>query len=207
MNCIAKRVHDILLGQGREERVSIEVQCAAYDKFYSECVLLCRMRHPNIVQFMGIHYGKQREYGHELTLIMESLHMDLDKCLKRYPNLQLSIKLSILLDVSQGLLHLHGRSIIHRDLTASNVLLTTGLQAKIADLGVSKILNVHPLAASKQSMIPGTLGYMPPEALTEQPQYIYAFDIFSFGVLMLYVVVQEYPQYYVCCCPGVSPVL
>ena len=196
INCIAKQIHDILLGQGREQGVNIEDKQAAYQKFYTECVLLSRMRHPNIVQFMGVHYGPQRDYGKELTLVMERLYMNLEDCLKRYKNIEMWLKVSILLDISQGLLHLHSQGIVHRDLTAPNILLTTSLHAKIADLGVSKIINVHPLAASKQSMIPGTLGYMPPEALAEIPEYGSALDVFSFGVLILFVVLQEYPQYY-----------
>ena len=194
--CIAKRIHDILLGQGREENVSLEDKRAAHQKFQQECILLSRMRHPNIVQFMGVHYGPQREYGRELTLIMECLHMSLEECLKQYPNIELWLKVSILLDVTRGLLHLHFQDIIHRDLTASNILLSSSFQAKIADLGVSKIIDVHPLAATKQSMIPGTLGYMPPEALAEIPQYSYPLDVFSFGVLMLFVIIQEFPQFY-----------
>ena len=196
ISCIAKRIHDILLGQGKEKGVNIEDKQAAYQKFYSECVLLSRMRHPNIVQFMGVYYGPQRDYGRELTLVMERLYMNLGNCLEQYQNIVTWLKVSILLDVSQGLLHLHSQGIVHRDLTAANILLTTSFHAKIADLGVSKIINVHPLAASKQSMIPGTLGYMPPEALAEIPEYGYALDIFSFGVLILFVLLQEYPQYY-----------
>ncbi len=169
---------------------------AAYEKFYQECVLLSRIRHPNIVQFMGVHYGPQKDYARELTLVMERLYMNLEDCLERYGNIETWLKVSILLDISQGLLHLHSRGIVHRDLTAPNILLTTSFHAKIADLGVSRIINVHPLAASKQSMIPGTLGYMPPEALTEIPEYGSALDVFSFGVLILFVVLQEYPQYY-----------
>ncbi len=176
--------------------MNIEDKQAAYDKFYAECVLLSRMRHPNIVQFMGVHYGPQRDYGRELTLVMERLYMNLEDCLELYQNLEMWLKISILLDVSQGLLHLHSQGIVHRDLTAANILLTTSFHAKIADLGVSKIIHVHPLAASKQSMIPGTLGYMPPEALAERPEYGSALDVFSFGVLILFVVLQEYPQYY-----------
>ncbi len=110
--------------------------------------------------------------------------------------IEMWLKISILLDVSKGLLHLHSHDIVHRDLTAPNILLTTSFHAKIADLGVSRIIDVHPLAASKQSMIPGTLGYMPPEALVETPKYGSALDVFSFGVLTLFVVLQEYPQYY-----------
>ena len=196
VSCIAKRLHDILLGQGKEEKVSLEDQQAAYDKFYHECVLLSRMRHPNIVQFMGVYYGPQRDYGRELTLVMERLYMNLEDCLEKYKNLDMWLKISILLDISQGLLHLHSQDIVHRDLTAANILLTTSFHAKIADLGVSRIIDVHPLAASKQSMIPGTLGYMPPEALAEIPKYGYALDVFSFGVIILFALLQEYPQYY-----------
>ena len=196
VKCVAKRIHDILLGQGNEEAVSLEDKCAAYEKFRRECILLSRMRHPNIVQFMGVHYGPRREYGRELTLIMECLHMNLDDCVKRYSDLPIWSKLSIFLDISQGLFHLHSQKIVHRDLTAKNILLTSSFHAKIADLGVSKIINVHPLAAFKQSKIPGTLGYMPPEALVREPCYNSPLDIFSFGVIMLFVMVQEYPEYY-----------
>ena len=194
--CIAKRIYDILLGQRGQEGVNLEDKRALYVKFYHECVLMSRIRHPNIVQFMGVHYGPQRDYGRELTLVMERLYMNLKDCLKQYKNIEMWLKVSILLDVSQGLLYLHSRGVVHRDLTAPNILLTTSFHAKIADLGVSRIIDVHPLAASKHSMIPGALGYMPPEALTEIPIYGSALDIFSFGVLILFVLLQEYPQFY-----------
>ena len=122
--------------------------------------------------------------------------MNLDECLGRYPNIDMWLKMSILLDVSHGLLHLHSQGIVHRDLTATNILLTTSFHAKIADLGVSKIISVHPLAASRATMIPGALGYMPPEVLAEIPEISYALDVFSFGVLMLFVIIQVYPQFY-----------
>ncbi len=196
ISCIAKRVHDILLGQGQHEPVSLEYKKAMYQMFYKECVILSQLRHPNIVQFIGVHYGPAREYGRELTLVMERLHIDLEQCLVQCQDIEMWLKMSILLDVSKGLLYFHSLQIIHRDLTAANVLLTNNFHAKIADLGVSKIINVHPLAASKQTMTPGTLGYMPPEALAETPEYGCALDVFSFGVLMLFVLHQEYPQYY-----------
>ena len=182
-----------MLGHGNVERLSLEDKQAAYQKFRRECVLLSRMRHPNIVQFMGVHYGPQRDYGRELTLVMERLYMNLEDCLELYQNLEMWLKISILLDVSQGLLHLHSQGIVHRDLTAPNVILTTSFHAKIADLGVSKIIQVR---GTKQTMAPGNPDYMPPEALTEDPIYGYALDIFSFGVIMLFVMTQEYPKPY-----------
>ena len=192
--CIAKRILDILVGREREQAVNYEDKQAIQLRFQQECVLLSRMRHPNIVLFIGVCYPDQNPL--DLTLIMEFLPMDLEKCLQKYPNLPLPIKLSILLDVSYGLLHLHNSSIIHRDLTAANILLTHDMRAKVADLGVSKILEVHPLRMSKQSALPGALGYMPPEALWQTPQYGAHLDIFSFGVVALFVAVQKFPQFY-----------
>ena len=132
---IAKRLHHILVTQvSRQERDSIQ------RKFVAECALLSTLRHPNVVHFVGVHYGKSKN---DLSLVMECLHTDLAKFLEGCSSaIPLSIKLSILLDVSYGLLyfHTHTPPIIHRDLSASNILLTTDLRAKIADLGVAKLL-------------------------------------------------------------------
>ena len=107
----------------------------------------------------------------------------------------LSIKLSILLDVSYGLLYFHSHTppIIHRDLSANNILLTTDLRAKIADLGVAKLLDIQTQVAFSQTKAPGSLHYMPPEALEEVPAYNCKLDIFSFRHLTLYVAGQGLP--------------
>ena len=55
-----------------------------------------------------------------------------------------------------------------------------------------------------QTACPGTLSYMPPEALEESPKYDKPLDIFSFGQLSLYVAVQQFPQVFnVTSSPGV----
>ena len=192
--CIAKRIHDILVNQevSRRERESIQ------QKFRQECVILSKLKHPNVVYFVGVHYG--RAPG-DLSLVMEKLHTDLAKCLDgavetQQDILPLSIKLSILLDVSGGLLYLHTlpQAIIHRDLSAGNILLTRHMQAKIADLGVSKLIDLR--KAKVHTRAPGTSDYMPPEALQKKPVYDTKLDVFSFGHLMLYTILQELPEVY-----------
>ena len=187
--CIAKRLHDILVDPGvpRRQRASIQ------QKFHAECTLLSQLRHPNVVHFVGVHYGSNQD---DMSLIMECLDTDLARCLETQPNIPIEVKLSILLDVSYGLLYLHTHSppVIHRDLTAANILLTRDKRAKIADLGVSKLLDPHIRAAMMQTKAPGTPYYMPPEALKENPNYDETLDIFSFGHLALYVVNQDFPE-------------
>jgi serine/threonine protein kinase len=76
-------------------------------------------------------------------------------------------------------------------MTAKNVLLTTFLVAKITDLGNSRIVNIQPgQLAQTLSRNPGTLVYMPPEALTAAAQYGPSLDIFSFGHLGVFVGLQ-----------------
>ena len=187
--CMAKQVHDILVGRGNQEGVGNRQKQPVLTKFRHECILLSRLRHPNIVQFIGVIYGKD---DLDLTLVMECLHIDLEKCLKTCPNITLALKISILLDVSYGLLHLHSQTppIIHRDLTPANILLTEGMQAKIADFGVSKILDFQQM--KRLTIHPGAFAYMPPEAF--ESDYGKELDCFSFGALALYTVNQQFPE-------------
>ena len=188
--CIAKRLHDILVGP---QHVNPEERLAISSRFREECMLLSQLRHPNIVQFIGVHCGRRED---DLTLLMEGLYMDLEQCLTVHSSIPLPIQLLILLDVAYGLLYLHSQSppIVHRDLKASSVLLTSDMRAKLADLGVSKILEAHPLSEVVRTACPGTHGVMPPEALVEKPSYTTKLDVFSFGTLVLHVVNHEFPM-------------
>ena len=187
--CIAKRLHDILVNPEVPRKQTTTIQ----QKFHDECVLLSQLRHPNVVHFVGVHYGSNQD---DMSLIMECLDTDLARCFQTQPNIPLEVKLSILLDVSYGLLYLHTHSpiIIHRDLTAANILLTRDKRAKIADLGVSKLLDPRTRAAMMHTKAPGTHFYMPPEALKDNPKYDEKLDIFSFGHLALYVINQMFPE-------------
>ena len=189
MPCIAKRLHDILVGRGREELVGIAERRAAIQRFREECVLLSRLRHPNVVQFMGVNYGRDEA---DISLIMEYMHMDLDQCMKTYPNISLPYKTSILRDIAYGLAYLHSKRIVHRDLNAGNVLLTESLRAKISDLGVAKLFD-HQALQRTRTTCPGAMDFMPPESLSQSPRYSDKLDVFSFGHLTIYLANQEAP--------------
>ena len=190
--CIAKRLHDILVGRGKEEPVSEEQKSVVSDRFREECVLLSGLRHPNVVQFMGVHYGRDCEA--DISLIMEYMHMDLDQCMKTYPDIPFPYKTSILRDVAYGLAYLHSIPIIHRDLNAGNVLLTESLRAKIADLGVAKLFDRETVMIHTRTVCPGAMDFMPPESLTKSPKYNDTLDVFSFGHLIIYLVNQDPPR-------------
>ena len=113
----------------------------------------------------------------------------------RYGVLPEQVGTGILDDVATGLCYLHGHRppIVHRDLSANNVLLSSNMTAKISDLGVAKILNLTPARMSQMTKCPGTLSYMPPEALQQRPSDDAKLNCFSVGVMILHVLCGWWP--------------
>ena len=114
-------------------------------------------------------------------------------CIQTTPIFQWKRKLSILRDTASGLdyLHSHTPAIIHRDLTAKNVLVDSELRAKIADFGNSRIMDLDPDSSPETlTSLPGTLEYMPPEAQGGRVTYDPSLDVFSFGHLSLFTITQ-----------------
>ncbi len=164
--------------------------------FVEECKLMSQLHHPHIVQFLGVCYLPGAQLP---VLLMEKLQTSLDNLLETSPNIPIDLKVHLLTGTGQGVVYLHSRTppIAHRDLSAKNILVDNGLNAKIADMGVSRIVNIQPgqLAASMTQM-PGTGVYMPPEAAQEEgvTRYNTAIDIFSFGVVSLFTLTQTFPR-------------
>ena len=130
--------------------------------------------------------------------MMEKLDCDLAAFLENNPGIDELNKLLILRDVSCGLVYLHEHNppVIHRDLTARNILLTQSRRAKIADVGVAKLMDEKTKQAEILTQVPGQLYYMPPEACREDAVYTSKLDIFSFGHLSLHTILGKYPVVY-----------
>ena len=192
---IAKQLHESL----KSPDIWPSEKEGLYKRFYKECLLLSTLDHPNIVRFVGVHFGSS-QVEFDVSLIMEKLQINLDTYLRDNPNVPIVQKLSILLDVSTGLLYLHSRvpPIIHRDLKPENILITDSeaLNAKIADFGVSRALNLNPTRLAVLSECPGSLAYMPPEALQQEPDYGMGLDVFSFGEVCLSTIHQKHAEVY-----------
>ena len=154
--------------------------------------ILARIRHPNIVPYYGI---CKLASDKSTVIVMERTDMDLTKFLREKPDINLSVKSHILHDIAKGLHHLHSQdpAIIHRDLTAGNVLLNRNGVAKISDFGNSRIVDLHGTPEILTSS-PGTLDYMPPEALGGGEYYDNRLDVFSYGHLAIYIIINSRPH-------------
>ncbi|CAI8044992.1 Probable tyrosine-protein kinase DDB_G0283397 [Geodia barretti] len=164
--------------------------------------------HPNIVKFLGVAFFP----GSRLpALVMERLLTSLHDLLDPEtdpppppntpkPFFPLSLKCSILHNVACGLAYLHERTppVIHRDLSARNVLLNSGMVAKIVDLGVARIVPRMRTAAT-MTKGPGASVYMPPEASApaksnaQKSKYDASIDVFSLGVVAIFTIGEVFP--------------
>ena len=188
LKCAGKSIHTILVEAENEGCDNIK------QKFIRECKLMSSLRHPNIVQFLGVCFQHDSSLP---ILLMEYMTTNLESFIQASQSVSLSVKISILHDVAQGLAYLHSNSppVIHRDLTATNILLNSSLSAKITDFGNSRLVDITPdQLARTMTCAPGTLAYLPPEALNPKPKYDAQLDSFSYGHLALYTMTQVFPM-------------
>ncbi|KAK4255925.1 hypothetical protein QN277_008852 [Acacia crassicarpa] len=157
-------------------------------EFINEIGMISALQHPNLVEL----YGCCVE-GNQLLLIYEymennSLASALFGGVGRKIHLDWPTRMKICVGIARGLAYLHEESrlkIVHRDIKATNVLLSKDLNAKISDFGLAKLNEDENTHISTR--IAGTIGYMAPEYamrgyLTDKA------DVYSFGVVALEIV-------------------
>ena len=190
--CAAKEIHSILIEDvgETERRLTIE-------SFLRECRQCSTLRHPNVIQFLGVYYPTGASGADRMRLpvmVMEMMADSLTSFVDKHEKIFVHIKYSIVHDVSLGLCYLHNHDppIVHRDLSPNNVLLTAHHVAKISDLGVAKVIK----ADSRKTMTkaPGTVDFMPPESLARSPLYGPPMDVFSFAGIILHTFNQQWPS-------------
>ena len=181
LKCAGKKIHGDLLWREDEESIH------SVRRFLEECRLLSQVRHPNIVQFLGVYFEKDQ--AQVPILVMEFLPTSLTVCIEKRGILPMETSCTILHDVALGLYYLHKQEepIVHQDLSSNNVLLTTNMRGKISDLGLASTLKIP-------SHTTGIRMYMPPEMMIGEPKCHPSIDVFSYGILMIHVFSGRWPE-------------
>ncbi|XP_057961938.1 receptor-like cytosolic serine/threonine-protein kinase RBK1 [Malania oleifera] len=150
--------------------------------FLSELGIIAHINHPHAARLIGFSV----DGGLHLILQLAS-HGSLASVLHGSGEiLPWSIRFKVALGVAEGLKYLHHdcqRRIIHRDIKASNILLSEGYEPQISDFGLAKWL---PEKWSHHVFFPieGTFGYLSPEYFMHGIANEKT-DVFAFGVLLL----------------------
>ncbi|XP_023512477.1 serine/threonine-protein kinase EDR1-like isoform X2 [Cucurbita pepo subsp. pepo] len=149
------------------------------EDFCNEILILSRLRHPNVILFLGACTEPPRlsmitEYM-ELGSLYSLIHLSGQK-----KKLSWRRRLKMLRDICRGLMCIHRMKIAHRDLKSANCLVNKHWTVKICDFGLSRILTDAPARGSPSA---GTPEWMAPELFRNEP-FTEKCDIFSLGVIM-----------------------
>ena len=162
------------------------------EQFEQECNFLSGIRHPHIVQYLGLSRDPETRLP---VLLMELMDESLTQSLERSQEpLPYHTQVDLCHDIALALAYLHSNDIIHRDLSSNNVLLIAGSRAKVTDFGMAKVFDMSHSTMTHLTMCPGTLAYMSPEALDDPPVYTKKLDMFSFGVLDIQIITRQFPD-------------
>ena len=193
--CAAKQLHEILL-----EDQSAGGVAKLIGNFEAECLMWSKLRHPRVVQFLGVHIDRGSHIipkSRLPVLVMEKMDTSLRSYLEDHSKEQFPLhqKSFVLRQVTQALAYLHSQNppLVHHDLSPNNVLLNVvSFVTKVSDFGMSRAIN--PSALSRKSSIKGTQAFMAPEALHDPPRYNEKLDVFSFGNIVISTLTHEWPN-------------
>ena len=185
--CAGKILHATLFQSNDPGAMSI------MKRFQQECSVLSALRHPNIVQYLGLYQDQETQLP---VLLMELMDDNLTRFLQQSQEpLLYHTQVDLCHDIAVALAYLHSKDIIHRDLSSNNVLLIGGgNRVKVTDFGMAKLFNINRATVTPLTMCPGTLAYMSPEAVDDPPVYTKMLDTFSFGVLGIQIITRKFPN-------------
>ncbi|WVZ78713.1 hypothetical protein U9M48_026376, partial [Paspalum notatum var. saurae] len=176
-------------------------------QFENEVYHLMKLRHPNIVRFVGYCYetrngcvqfkGKYvfaEKQQHRLLCLEYLPNGSLDRYISdASPGLDWGTRFKIIKEICCGIHYLHedcrdqiNGAIIHLDLKPTNILLDDNMVPKVADFGLSRLFDGKKTQTHTANLV-GTLGYMAPEYMYYHVITAKA-DIYSLGVLIIEII-------------------
>ena len=154
-------------------------------RFFREAQSLGSLQHPNIVTVFDL-----GDYGGNPYFVMEYLEGEgLDSILSNRRPLNLLEKISIVIQVCNGLCYAHRRGVIHRDIKPANIMICKDGGIKIFDFGIAHAGQTN---VTRTGEVIGTLRYMAPEQVNSK-SIDSRTDIFSTGVVLYQLVTDHLP--------------
>uniref|UniRef100_A0A2N9HKF8 non-specific serine/threonine protein kinase n=1 Tax=Fagus sylvatica TaxID=28930 RepID=A0A2N9HKF8_FAGSY len=170
----------------------LEAEEPAFDKsFRNEAKVLSEIRHRNIVKLYGFCLHKRCMFLVYEYMERGSLFCILNNDIEAV-ELNWKKRVNIIKDIANALSYLHHDcvpTIVHRDITTSNILLNSELEASVSDFGIARSLNSD---SSNFTTLAGTYGYIAPE-LAYTMVVNEKCDVYSFGVVALETILGRYP--------------
>ena len=155
---------------------NIDVSDELRAQFFREAQACAQLSHPNIITIYELGEDEGR-----LFIVMEYLEgEELKQIITQRRHLPLENKLTLMMQVCDGLAYAHDKGIVHRDVKPGNVFVLRSGTAKILDFGVARLASASD-DLTRAGFIMGMLRYMPPEQVRGRVDQ--RSDMFSAGAV------------------------
>lgn len=161
------------------------------DKLLAEAKLQAELSHPNISQILDIRKIEDDDYIVTEFIEGENLKSFLDRHRVNNENVSLEIVEKIFWQIVEAITYLHSKSIIHGDLTPSNIMITKDFHVKVIDFGLSVDTFDIDKTIYTENLI-GTIDYLSPERLENQ-RVSKSSDVFALGIILVELLTLKNP--------------
>lgn len=145
-----------------------------------EAQAIAQLKHHNIVTVF--------DYGANYIAMEHIAGQNLARYCKAQKNIPIKWVVNTIQQIADALYHAHRENIIHRDLKPTNIIICSGIP-KITDFGQAKYLD----ETTSGDIVRGTLPYMAPEQLQENPEIDQRTDIYAVGIIFYELLTKQNP--------------
>ncbi|EMI21766.1 serine/threonine protein kinase with PASTA sensor(s), partial [Rhodopirellula maiorica SM1] len=164
------------------------------ERFACEIRAIGKLDHANILRATDARTIDDVRY-----LITEYVEgVDLATLVKASGPLSVSVACEMIQQAADGLQHVHGQGIIHRDVKPQNLMLSQHGVVKILDLGLARLTNLASGdSITSDNIIVGTLDYIAPEQLSNENQLDARADVYALGCTFYFLLAGHAPFHHI----------
>ncbi|RIK92999.1 MAG: hypothetical protein DCC71_24260, partial [Proteobacteria bacterium] len=155
-------------------------------RFRTEALALARLNHPNVATIHGFHTARETTF-----IVMEYIPgQTLDALVRSFGPMRCARALPLFAQVLDAIGHAHEHGLVHRDLKASNVMLSHLGAVKMLDFGIARVPGSAHLTKDTHSV--GTPAWMAPEQIRGEEVCVRT-DVYALGLLLYWLVTARLP--------------
>ncbi len=148
----------------------------ALQRFYNEASIQASLRHPSVAEYLGFY-----EYQGRPCILMEYVDGEtLSELIQKRGAFPCAEATTIQRIIASAIAHFHAQGVVHRDIKAGNIKITSSGQVKILDFGIARHQRMDRL--THYGAVVGTTEALAPEQVRGEPA-TFATDVWQLGVL------------------------